>query len=103
MGNQFNEWGACQATVLSHSSLAACDGFCIIENIIAFSKVTKAIRQGFWLHSWLMIRPVGQMLKTKQSKTKNFMFMEILPVLINPRCEKTLKLILNDFNCCLFF
>lgn len=101
MGNQFNEWGSCQVAELSHSSLAACsqpcDSFHIIENIIVFSKVTKAIRQAFWLHSWLMIRSVDQMLKIKQNKTKNFIFTEILTVLINPRCKKTFKLIPADF------
>lgn len=43
--------------MLSHSSLVPCvqlcDRFCKTENIVAPSTVTKAIKQGFWLHPWL--------------------------------------------------
>lgn len=72
MGKQFNEKGICQIAELSHGSLAAChqpcDRFCKIENIVALSKVTIAIRQSFWLHSRLNDQASAPMLKKKKKK-----------------------------------
>lgn len=79
---------ACHGAVLSHGSLVACvqpcDRFCETENPVAFSTVTKALRQGFWLHSWLQDQAQWTkcLKKNKQNKVKEkaFILMEMLTV-----------------------
>lgn len=66
-----------------------CDRFCETENTVAFSTVTKAMRQLVSLPHGFRIKPVDEMLKnkTKQGKRKGIHTDGNVNCVINPPKE----------------